>query len=71
MNPEAEKVLKDILEIAPANLTPDQIGFLKARRSYLKPAQLEEYEEVLHLKEPEKKEEHQTSKETVKKTNAK
>lgn len=58
MNPEAQEYLNQILTKSPDSLTPDEIGFLKARKSYLKPIHLEEYKSVL---EP------NLTKETVKK----
>lgn len=60
MNPEAQAYLDEILKKAPDTLKPEEIAFLRARESYLKPVQKEEYKEVLNVK-------HQTStKETVK-----
>lgn len=61
MNPEAQAYLEEILKKNPAELTEEECAFLRARVSYLKPAQKEEYEDVLKVK-------NQTSdKETVKK----
>ena len=54
MNPEAQEILNKILAKSPESLRPDEIAFLKARRSYLKTSQLEEYESVLETKPPEK-----------------
>ncbi len=63
MNPQAQVVLDQILKIEPDNLTEDQKAFLRARSSYLKKSQLEEYDHVLNPKVKS-----QTSeKETVKK----
>ena len=65
INPEAQAALDVILKKDPKHLTVDEIGFLRARRDYLKDSQLREYASVLaeHVKH-----ENQTShKETVKK----
>lgn len=51
MNPEAQAVLDEILKINPKDLTKDQRDFLRARRTYLKDSQLEEYQEVLEAEE--------------------
>ena len=64
MDQASQEHLNKILTIDPSNLTQDEVDFLRARRSYLKAIQLEEYESVLKI--------NQTSKaETVKTTNAK
>jgi len=55
MNPQAQEFLNNLLTKSPKELKPDEIAFLRARRSYLKPSQLIEYKEVLET---------QTSKET-------
>lgn len=47
MNPEAEEKLKRIVKKEIPALTPDEIGFLKARSSYLTRDEREKYEEVL------------------------
>ncbi len=47
MNPEAKEILDKILAKSPQVLTEDEIGFLRARRTYLKPSQIEEYKSVL------------------------
>lgn len=67
MNPEAQAELNRILAIDPKNLTEDDKAFLRARSSYLKESQKQEYAEA--LKEPK----HQTSEEpeTVKSPDAK
>lgn len=57
MDPKSEEHLEKILKKGPQELTDNEISFLKARRSYLKPIQLDEYESVLN----------QTPKGTVKK----
>lgn len=57
MNPEAKEYLDKLLQKSPSEFTEDEKGFLRARSSYLKPSQLEEYASILN----------QTSKETVKK----
>ena len=55
MNTEAQKYLDEILKIEPENLTEDQKAFLRARSSYLKKIQLEEYASVLETKPSETK----------------
>lgn len=50
MNPEAQAILDVILKKDPSTLTADDIGFLRARRDYLKKSQLDEYDEVLNPK---------------------
>jgi len=58
MNPEAEKLLSEIVAKSPETLNADEIAFLKARKSYLKASQLEEFASVLKEKvveEPKKK----------------
>ena len=47
MNPEARDELDRITTIEPKGLTKDDIGFLKARRMYLRPEQREIYKDVL------------------------
>ena len=54
MNPEAQEYLDSILKKSPDILNKDEIAFLRARRSYLKESQLEEYESVLETKPPKK-----------------
>lgn len=84
MDTKTQEYLDKILKKSPSELTPDEVAFLKARRSYLKPAQVEEYKEVLEGKSVKKEEsveeetpteevENQTSEksEPVKKSNAK
>ena len=62
MNPEAQVRLDNILRKSPQSLTKEEADFLRARKSYLKPYHLEEYESVLN----------QTSqKETIKSKDAK
>lgn len=68
MNPEAQEVLNKILAKDPSNLTEDDIKFLRARVSYLKASQLEEYDSVLN---PKVKNQTSEKTETVKKSNAK
>lgn len=48
MNQEAQDYLDEILKLSPSQLTEDQIGFLRARRDYLKESQKEEYKSVLN-----------------------
>lgn len=50
MNPEARKKLDEILQKDQAILTKDEIGFIRARRSYLKRAELVEYQDILEDK---------------------
>lgn len=47
MNPEALEYLNKILKKNPSELNEDEKAFLRARKSYLKDAQLKEYESVL------------------------
>jgi hypothetical protein len=47
MNPEAREELDRILAIEPAALSESEIGFLRARRSYLTKEQTEVYADVL------------------------
>lgn len=51
MNPKAIEYLNKILAKEPGSLTEVEIAFLRARRSYLKKAQLEEYDSILNPKE--------------------
>lgn len=56
MNPEAQAVLDEILRKDPEALTLEERLFLRARRSYLKKSQLEEYKDILNeVEEPAKK----------------
>ena len=48
MDPRSQERLDNILKKNPETLTIEEIGFLRARRSYLKKIQLEEYESVLN-----------------------
>jgi hypothetical protein len=48
MNPSAKEYLDKILEKGPESLNEPEKAFLRARRSYLKPSQVEEYKEVLN-----------------------
>ena len=47
MNPESVEVLSKILAKTPEELNEQEKAFLRARSSYLKKAQLEEYAEIL------------------------
>lgn len=47
MNPEAQDKLVEILRKNPSALTTEETAFLRARRSYLKESELEEYKDVL------------------------
>lgn len=51
MNKEAQERLDEILKKEPEALTSEDKAFLRARRSYLKKAQLEEYSLVLESDE--------------------
>lgn len=51
MNKEAQARFDEILKIDPRNLNQEQKAFLRARRSYLKKSQEEEYKEVLEQEE--------------------
>ncbi len=51
MNPEAQEYLNKVLTKSPSELSEEEAAFLRARVSYLKPAQLKEYAEVLTVKE--------------------
>ncbi|MAG60126.1 hypothetical protein CMO96_05070 [Candidatus Woesebacteria bacterium] len=58
MDPKSKEYLDKILEKNLEELTEDEKSFLRARRSYLKRADLEEYKGVLNQtskKEPVKK----------------
>lgn len=55
MNPEAQAVLDGILRKSPDELSPEDIAFLRARVSYLKKSQLEDYDSVLKSKPSETK----------------
>lgn len=65
MDNASQERLNQILTKNPNDLTEDEKGFLRARKTYLKAVQVEEYESVLN--------ENQTSEksETVKTKNAK
>ncbi len=65
MDSASQEHFNEILKKDPDKLTEDEIGFLRARRTYLKAIQLEEYASILNK--------NQTSEEpeTVKKENAK
>lgn len=52
MNPEAQAVLDQILTKSPEELNQEEISFLRARSSYLKKFQLEEYDDVLKETKP-------------------
>ena len=59
MDEKSQELLNTILAKDPSTLNPNEISFLRARRSYLKKIQLEEYNSILETKPP--------IKETVKK----
>ena len=50
MDQRTQEVFNRILAKNPEELSTDDIVFLRARRSYLKKSQLEEYDEVLNPK---------------------
>lgn len=50
MDPKSQEYLNTILTKEPKALSQDEVLFLRARRSYLKKAQLEEYEDILNPK---------------------
>ena len=50
MNPEDQAVLDKILAKDPETLTEEEKGFLRARSSYLKKAQLKEYDSIINPK---------------------
>ena len=50
MNPDFQEVLNKILAKTPEELNEQERAFLKARSSYLKKAQLEEYDSILNPK---------------------
>lgn len=52
MNPEAEEYLKNILKKELHELTPHDIGFMKARISYIGRRSREKFEEVLGKETP-------------------
>jgi len=65
MDQRTQEYFDSILKKEPIALNETEIKFLRARSSYLKKAQLEEYESVLYPKETKPVE-----KQTVKKQNA-
>ncbi|MCR4324178.1 MAG: hypothetical protein NUV69_00615 [Candidatus Curtissbacteria bacterium] len=67
MDPRSQEYLDKILTKEPEALNASEIGFLRARRSYLKKAQLEEYDSVLNPKAPKAKDQTSEESETVKK----
>lgn len=50
MDQKSQEYLSEILTKNPEELSKDEITFLRARRSYLKNTQLEEYKSVLTAK---------------------
>jgi len=50
MNPDFQEVLNKILAKTPEELNEQEKAFLRARSSYLKKAQLEEYDSILNPK---------------------
>jgi len=55
MDPRSQEILKTILEKPFVELTDEDKAFLRARRSYLKKSQLEEYDSILNLPQKEEK----------------
>lgn len=66
MDQRSQELFDEILKKNPDELNESEASFLRARRSYLKKAQLEEYKEVLNPK----KESQTPIKGTAKKKNA-
>ena len=66
MDKRTQEYFDKILTKAPGSLNTEEVAFLRARRSYLKKSQLEEYDSILNPK-VEVPEENQTPKGTVKK----
>ena len=71
MDEKSQDYLNKILAKEPGSLSESEIGFLRARSSYLKKSQLEEYDGVLEPEEAplyvaEKDRKNQTPKGTVK-----
>ena len=54
MDQKSQEYFDKILKKDPETLNKDEIAFLRARRSYLKKSQLEEYASVLETKPAEK-----------------
>ena len=52
MDKRSQEYLDKILAKSPESLNATEIAFLRARRSYLKKAQREEYQSVLETKPP-------------------
>ena len=50
MDQRSQEYFDKILKKEPETLTEDEIGFLRARQSYLKKAQIEEYDNILNPK---------------------
>jgi|TARA_Y100000310_G_scaffold33937_1_gene32078 hypothetical protein len=63
MDERSKKRFDEIVEKTPEELSEKDIGFLRARRSYLKKAQVEEFKSILDAKV----ENLSSDKETVKK----
>ena len=54
MDKRTQEYFDKLIAKSPESLTTEEIAFLRARRSYLKKAQLEEYDEILNPKVEEK-----------------
>ena len=52
MDKRSQEYFDKILAKGPESLTTEEVAFLRARRMYLKKAQLEEYQSVLETKPP-------------------
>ena len=55
MDPRSKEILQEILEKPVAELNEEDKAFLRARRSYLKKSQLEEYDSIINLPQKEEK----------------
>jgi hypothetical protein len=56
MNPEAVEMLEKILKMDKSMLNEEQIGFIRARQSYLNDEQRERFADILKDKQAKKKE---------------
>ena len=52
MDKRTQEYFDKIIAKSPETLNANEIAFLRARRSYLKKAQLEEYRDILETKPP-------------------
>ena len=65
MDPKSQEILNAIINKTPESLNRDEIAFLRARSSYLKPADAEVFESILTPK-PEPKSEPEVVEKPVK-----